>query len=683
MEKVRAEDYHDLALPTDPRVSPDGDRVAFVRRATDGDDYEDTVYVSLLGGETRRFTAEEGSDSQPRWSPSGDRLAFVSARGGDDAKPQLWVLPTDGGEARQVTDVVGGVSEVAWSPDGQRIAFTQSATAEERAAGHDLAVDDEYESEPPDPRVIDRLVYRAHEHYYDGRRTHVYVADLDDDSVERLTDGDVDHASPTWADGTLYYAVRRRGDPDDNLLYDVDAYDLDAGEAETVLETEGSPHLAATGDGRVAYFHATEERFTLEHPDVRVYDPATGEARELTTDFDRTVSLEVAHRPTGFEWGPDDEHLYFVSPDRGEFAVWRAPGDGSADPEKVSAGRHVHGFSTAGDTLAVAAGEWDHPGDVFASTLGGGEETRLTRVNADYLDDRAVRQPEEVWVEVGDHEVQGWVLTPPDFDAEAEYPLVVEVHGGPHGQWTTSGSMWHEFQTLAARGYVVFWSNPRGSTGYGEEFMAAIERDWGDVTSEDVLAGVEAVADRDYVDEDDVFVTGGSFGGYMVAWLVGNTDRFDAAVAQRGVYDMAGFYASTDVAFKLLEGDYGTTPWEEPAFLWEHSPVAHAPDVDAPTLVMHAENDYRVPVENAEALFRGLKKHGVETRFVCYPDEGHELSRSGQPAHVVDRIERIARWFDGYSTHHDAPKAIERGDGGLSAAEEKNGDADGGDADGE
>ena len=294
------------------------------------------------------------------------------------------------------------------------------------------------------------------------------------------------------------------------------------------------------------------------------------------------------------------------------------------------------------------------------------------------------------------------MLTPPDFegaerssaesssgerseprDPDEQYPLAVEVHGGPHAMWTTSGTMWHEFQTLAARGYVVFWSNPRGSAGYGEEFMAAIERDWGEITMSDVMAGVETVAERDYVDDGQAFLTGGSFGGYMTAWMVGQTDYFEGAVSQRGVYDLTGFYGSTDWAYRLVEGDFDTTPWEEPEFLWDRSPTGHAHEVETPTLVLHSDEDYRTPADTAELFHRGLRKHGVDTRLVRYPREGHELSRSGEPGHVVDRLERIARWFDGYSEYHDAARALDRpADAGLTAgADEDDGDAES--ADGE
>jgi dipeptidyl aminopeptidase/acylaminoacyl peptidase len=196
--------------------------------------------------------------------------------------------------------------------------------------------------------------------------------------------------------------------------------------------------------------------------------------------------------------------------------------------------------------------------------------------------------------------------------------------------------------------------------------MAANERDWGKVTSEDVLAGVDHVAGRDYVDETQQFVTGGSFGGFVTGWLVGHTDRFDAAVAQRGVYELNSFYGSTD-AFHLVEWDFDATPWADPEFLWNHSPAAHADGVGTPTLVIHADEDYRVPVNNGELFHLFLRKQGVDTRLVRYPREGHELSRSGEPGHVVDRLERIVRWFDGYAECHDVPRALDRGDEGLSA----------------
>jgi dipeptidyl aminopeptidase/acylaminoacyl peptidase len=691
MDSIGASDFHELVSVSEPRVAPGGERVAYVRKVpTDDEEYEATVYVAPVGGdESQRFTVSEGVDGAPRWSPSGDRIAFTSTRGDDD-RSQLWVVPTDGGEARQVTSVAGGVATPTWSPDGSRIAFVQQVAPEDREAGRDRWVDEEYEPAEPDPRVINRTVYRADGRYFDRQRPQVYVVDVDEagevaadeeragEAVTPVTDAEVDHFSPTWVDEeTLYFGRRvpREGetDADDAIRFEVRSCDpAEPADDELLTRDEGWGGLVrAASDGRVAYVQSPEERSTLQQTEVRVYVPGSDETHTPTAGMDRTMAYHAV-----LEWGADEERLYVTTPDEGSVVLRRFPwnaddGDDAPDPSTVVAGEgmDVDAAHVGRDVLAYTASEWDHPGDVFVSTPGGGEGNRLTRVNADVLDGVAVPQPEEFRFEneVG-HEVQGWLLTPPDADGPS--PLVVNVHGGPHIMWSDSGTMWHEFQALASAGYAVFFCNPRGSAGYGEAFMQAIERDWGDVTGADVLAGVDRVTDRETVDGDNVFLTGGSFGGYLTAWLAATSDRFDATVAQRGVYDLLGFYGSTDVAYHLVEGDFGTDPWTEPEFLWAHSPVAHADDIDAPTLVMHSENDFRVPVDGAEFLFRALRKSGIDTRFVRYPREGHELSRAGEPGHVVDRIERIRRWFDGYSDHHDAPPALERApNAGLSAGE--------------
>jgi dipeptidyl aminopeptidase/acylaminoacyl peptidase len=681
VNRVAAPDFAELVQVEQPRVAPGGDHVAFVRTVPeDGESYESTVYlVSTGGGGPRRFTISEGVDSEPRFGPGGDRLAFVSTRGADGDRPQLWVVPTDGGEGEQVTNVAGGVGDIAWNPDGTHIAFTQQASTAERDGEHDIDAEG-YEPAEPDPRVVDRTVFRSMERYFDGRRSHVYRLALADGSVDRLTGGDRDFTTPTWGDGeTLYYAKSvGEPDPDDSLAYEIVAHDLADGTAETVHEATGwGQQLAATADGRVAHTVTDPDQATLQQTELAVLDVETGAVSRPTANLDRTLSYDTVP-----QWGPDTERLYFTTPDEGAVALWAVPWDGDGrNAERVvrEDWTSIDGAHVGEDLVAVVQSEWDHPGDLFATSHEGTERRRLTSVNGDYLDDRAVSRPEELRYEPGKagpgdrpEQLQGWLLTPPDFDPEKQYPLVVEIHGGPHAMWTTSGTMWHEFQTLAARGYVVFWSNPRGSAGYGETFMTAIERNWGEVTASDVLAGVETAVDRAYVDEDQLFVTGGSFGGFATAWMVGTTDRFKAAVSQRGVYDLAGFYGSTDGAYKLVEGDFDTTPWAEPEFLRERSPAGHAQDVTTPTLLLHSEDDYRTPVCTAELFHRILRKHGVDTRLVRYPDEGHELSRSGQPDHIVDRLERIARWFDGYSESHEVPTPLDRERGaGLTATNEE------------
>jgi dipeptidyl aminopeptidase/acylaminoacyl peptidase len=689
MQRIEAADFHDIVQVAEPRVSPDGEEVAFVRKVPDDEEsYSSTIYLVSTGGDRlRRFTVDEGSDSQPRFSPSGDRLAFVSTRGADDDRPQLWVVPTDGGEARQVTNVAGGVSGIEWSPDGTRIAFTQQASEEDREEERDIEVPEEFQPESPDPRVIDRTVYRSMQRYFDGKRSHVYTVELggdrpdEDDEIERHTDGDWDFASPTWGDETTLYFTKSVGepDPDDSLEYEIIEYALASGDEELLHTTTGwGQGIAATDDGRIAHMYTDPEQATLEQGEITVLDADTGDVTTPTAGIDRTLSFDAVP-----QWGPDQKLLYFSTPDEGAGTLWAVQWD-DTDAERIlrEDGASLDGAHVGEDLVAFVRSEWNHPGDLFLATRGGAEQRRLTRVNDDLLDDRAVAQPEEIQFENDGVELQGWVLTPPDFDPDEQYPLAVEIHGGPHAMWTTSGTMWHEFQTLTARGYVVFWSNPRGSAGYGEDFMSAIERDWGDVTMSDVMTGVEEVTEREYVDDSQAFVTGGSFGGYMTSWVVGQTDYFEAAVSQRGVYDLTGFYGSTDGAYRLVEDDFDATPWEDSEFLWEHSPTGHAHKVETPTLVLHSDDDYRTPACTAELFYRILRKHDVDTRFVRYPDEGHELSRSGQPGHIVDRIERIARWFDGYSEYHDVPRALDRDeDAGLSAAkdedDEENGESDG------
>jgi dipeptidyl aminopeptidase/acylaminoacyl peptidase len=673
-EPIRAADYRDLVRVSDPDLSPDGTHVAFVRSVPDGDEeYESTVWIAPTDpteGEPRRFTAVEGRDSEPRYSPDGDRIAFRSIRG-DDERAQLWVLPTDGGEARRVTEVVGGVDAFEWCPDSERIAFVQRATAEEREGGHDRSWDaEEYERETPDPRVIDRMIYRVDGEYLDGRRSHVYVLDLGaeagEEAVERVTEGDRDFLAPTWRDeSTLYYAVKRGPEPDDSYEHDVDALDLDTRARETVTSfTDFAPSMAVAGDGRIALARRNPDRASMRQRELHLYDPEADESRRLAPDLDRGLGNVVE---PGVAWDEAEEAVHFLGPDEGHYRIRRVvPGDGGGGEvgDDVSV-RVPEGTVSAFDVregVAFVRSESDHPGDVFFTT--DGETRRLTHVNDDYLDTHRVGEPEEVRFESDGHEVQGWVLTPPGYDEDSEddrYPLVVEVHGGPHAMWTTAGTVWHEFQALAGAGYVVFWCNPRGSTGYGAAFAEAVERDWGAVTATDVMAGLDHVVDGWAVDPDEAFLTGGSFGGFVTGWLVGHTDRFRAAVAQRGVYDFASFYGSTD-AFKLVEGDFDTTPWESPGFLWEQSPVAHVEAVETPTLVLHADEDYRVPINNGEMFYLFLRKQGADTRFVRYPREGHELSRSGEPRHVVDRLERIRRWFDGYSEYRDVPRALDRGE---------------------
>jgi len=243
-------------------------------------------------------------------------------------------------------------------------------------------------------------------------------------------------------------------------------------------------------------------------------------------------------------------------------------------------------------------------------------------------------------------QIQGWVLKPPDFNPKQKWPLAVNIHGGPHVMWSpATPAMWLEWQLHAARGYVVFYCNPRGSDGYGDQFRTAIHNDWGEADMADILSGVDAVVEEGYIDSKRMAVTGGSYGGFMTAWIVGHDQRFAAAVSQRGVYQLMSFYGTTDVP-QLIEGEFNTMAFDDPEKMWKYSPFAYVREMRTPVLLIHSDQDYRVPISDAEQLFTALKKLNRRVEFVRNPREGHELSRSGEPMHRIDRLEKMTAWFD-------------------------------------
>jgi dipeptidyl aminopeptidase/acylaminoacyl peptidase len=293
------------------------------------------------------------------------------------------------------------------------------------------------------------------------------------------------------------------------------------------------------------------------------------------------------------------------------------------------------------------------PSDLYLASL---NETghsagpkHLTEVNGEWLTDRTLGEVEDFWSESADGTlVHAWVIKPPDFESGAQYPLILSIHGGPHVMWSRhEPTMWHEWQVQAAQGYVVLACNPRGSDGYGQAFRAAARDRWGEADLPDLMAGLEKVLAQGTIDPERLAVTGGSYGGFMTSWIIGHSQRFKAAVAQRGVYDLTTFYSTSDIP-QLIEWEFSVTPWENPEHLWKTSPLAYVENIRTPLLLIHSENDFRVPIATAEGLFVALRRLKRKVEMVRYPRDGHELSRSGEPKHRVDRLERIMDWFDAH-----------------------------------
>jgi dipeptidyl aminopeptidase/acylaminoacyl peptidase len=691
---ITPEDFNDIVSVQDPQVSPDGAWIAFVRLSVDRleNEYRRAIWLAPTSGALPKpFTTGTKQDYAPRWSLDGKHLAFISTRGGD--KPQIYIIPTDGGEARQLTDMRQGTANLAWSPDGGFIAFTSRVNAEEREK-EDNGSEDEGSEAPPrdafeakqrreaeehqekdrfDPRVIRRQPYRASTDYLDDRRTHIYViaaaAGAGPDAVDpdgvasrsaekdkrprRLTDGDVDYGPPAWSpDGTsLLTAATRDPESDTGWIYQdvfrVPVPPPDAPRGEPVSLTEpGFCNFAPkpSPDGSfVAYLRQPEERIFAQAPRLVVIPGDGGQPQEVAPDFDRGVE--------SFCWSPDGRNLVFTAGDEGDTGLYTVQVEGGLPVTVVSGRRDVVAFDVAHDEgqIGFVACTPERPPDLYTVRSDGGGERRLTDFNGGFLEKKRVMPVEGIWYTASDGvEIQGWLIKPPGFDPTKTYPLAVEIHGGPHAMWGPSTmTMWHEWQCLAAQGYVVFYCNPRGSDGYGYAFRDAIHARWGESDMPDILAGVDHVVSQGYIDAARMVVTGGSYGGFMTAWIVGHDQRFAAAVSQRGVYHLTNFFGTSDIP-ELIEGEFDAWPWEAYERLWQHSPLAYVNEIKTPLLIIHSEQDFRVPIPDAEHLFLMLRWLKREVEFVRYPREGHELSRSGEPRHRVDRLKRIIDWFDRY-----------------------------------
>jgi dipeptidyl aminopeptidase/acylaminoacyl peptidase len=358
--------------------------------------------------------------------------------------------------------------------------------------------------------------------------------------------------------------------------------------------------------------------------------------------LDRTVET--------VSWSRDSRAVFFSAGDHGDTGIYRVRPRGRTlhVTQVVGKRRIVTGFDVAGDgQIAFAASAPEYPSDLFL--VEGHRERRVTHVNEEWLAEKSVALVREVQYKAPDGTpIQGWVMFPPNFTRRRKWPLAVEIHGGPQAMWGPGyPSMWHEWQCLASRGYVVFFCNPRGSDGYGTAFASASHAAWGESDANDILSGIDAVVRRGYIDIRRIGVTGGSYGGFMTVWLVGHDQRFACAVSQRGVYDLAHLHGTTDIA-EWVESEFDGFPWRDPERFWKHSPLAYVEDIRTPLLILHSDNDFRAPVSDAEQLFTALRRLKRRAQFVRYPREGHELSRSGEPKHRLDRLNRIVGWFDKY-----------------------------------
>src|SRR5262245_53236855 len=661
---------HDLLKFTwiaDPQMSPDGSSVAYVRVTVNEKDnrYETSLFtVPASGAEAPKRLTGGVRDTAPRWSPDGKQIAFVRApeKDGKVQPAQIYLLETSGGEARPITSLPRGAGGPVWSPDGKTLAFT-SSTGQEGREGQERQ---EGKTTASDVKVITRAVYRANgtSGYVDTEHhSHIFTMPVGG-SPKQITDGEFDEREPVWSqDGsTLYFASTRVAEP----YYedaDADLYSVPAagGSITKIASIDGGiGNLSLSPDGkRIAFVGALRGKpvRSYSQPDLWVSDLTPGSTpKNLTATYDFDIASGIGgdqSAPRGqnrkpIVWSTEGASLMVVSAEKGNSNVKRVSiATGAMEP--VTDGAHdIVSFSASRDasTLAATISTQTNIGDIaIVATTPRATPRQITRVNEELFKDIQQSEPEELWYRTFDgKQVQGWILKPPNFNASQKYPLILEIHGGPHSAYGNTYT--HEFQWMAAKGYVVLFTNPRGSTSYGQDFGNIIQYHYPGDDYKDLMAGVDEVVKKGYVDANRLGVTGGSGGGLLTDWTITQTQRFKAAVAQRDIADWYGFWFTAD--FTLYKPTwFRKAPWEDPQDFTSRSPITHVANVTTPLMLVLGDADYRTPPANGgEMMFRALKYRKIPTVMVRFPRETHELSRSGEPRHRVERLQHIVGWMD-------------------------------------
>lgn len=701
---IVASDLMKITTTSQIQLSPDGTKAIMVvnRKAVKNDNeyyYTRHLYLVDVSGGTApvQLTFGDKNDGQPQWSPDGKQIAFVRA---DGDKSQIWLLPLSGGEAHAITKAENGASSPRWSPDGKKILFSSSIpfyaidgktpwgyerpgrTQGDEPNFKKMKADEKkkYATAPDgtleevrawlaknasesNPRVLNRQNLQGELNLQpDENFNHLFVLTLGTEGAVQLTSGYQDFDNAEWSpDGKRIICTSRvyKVHPDRELDSDLWTIDVDTKAAKEFLTWPG--YSISNGvfspDGSQVVFSATN--ITNRHAtqnQLAVVAAAGGQPQLITASLDRDAD--------GAVWSADSKTIYFGAQTEGDVPLYSVSAKGGPITKILGNDSGVNDFDVRGDKVVYALTETKNPWEVYVFNLKDKSNKMLTRFNEDWMKDRQFITPKEHWITRPDGtKVQYWVMEPAERKDGTKYPTILNIHGGPTAMWGPGMfSMWHEYQLENSWGYGLVYCNPRGSGGYGDKFKKANFKDWGASPAADILASLDdAMKNYSWIDKDQLFVEGGSYAGYMVAWIISHDNRFKAANAQRGVYELTTFMGEGN-AFFLVPNDFGGYPWdpETKKLLDSESPYNYVKNINTPLLIIHGDQDLRTGVTQSEMLYKSLKILNKPVEYIRYPKEGHELTRSGNPGRMMDHMLRVIEFFERYAKHPDPPPATKK-----------------------
>ncbi len=638
---------YDLSTVAEPSLSPSGRLVAYVRSNVNAGTQKPESRIMLIrlpARSSEKYTAGP-ADTSPRFSPDGRTLAFLRSK--DDGPKNIWLIPMDGGEAWQLTLERGGVSEFDWSPDSKRIAFVSNVDPDALPVDHDPSKD-------PMTRVVRRIRYRYDTLGWRGdAHRHIFVVDVESGDSSQVTDGDCDDGFVTWSpDGTRLAFVSGRA-PDRDTRAGSEAYVVDAGGGEPELRSAGLLNVVTVAwapDGRRLLALGSSDPDNMGHWQGRLFvlEPDSSPS-ELTSDSLSPVGgFPGLGTPPEIRW-TDDQRIVLLADRRGMTSLFELHASSGAVRSVLDTGGQMTSLSLDAEALTavVVASTPASPSDLYQLNLTSDHGvTRLTVVNDEYLAEHSPGEMTKFAIERGGLDIESRLFLPPGFDETQSYPLVLDIHGGPHGVFYDAFNPIQ--QVLSSAGYIVLAVNPRGSSTYGENFMKAVLRDWGGEDYLDIMAAVDKAAALSYVDETRMGVTGYSYGGFMTAWIIGHDHRFKAAVSGAPCINLSSMYGTSDIGISFGEVQWGGMRKDALDMYLRMSPLTYAPDVQTPVLLLHGEDDHRCPVGQSEEYFVTLKRLGKTVEFVRFPGSAHSFLRGGHPKLRREYLVRVLDWFDSH-----------------------------------